>query len=189
VCEGGRAASSWWRDIAALRMEDWFHGNVNRFVGDGKITLFWTDVWVGGVSLRDRFNRLFELSLLKGESIFDMHALGWGSEGGAWRWMRRLFAWEEELVGELRLFLQNVSLQVARIDRRLWRLETSSVYTVQSAYNFLNAHVTTDLAVPVSSLWLKDVSLKVTLFVWRLFRNRLPTKDNLFCRQIIDMDA
>jgi len=34
--------------------------------------------------------------------------------------------------------------------------------------------------VSVSSLWHKDVPLKVTLFAWRLFRNRLPTKDNLF---------
>jgi len=136
LCEGGRAASSWWRDIAALRTEDWFHRNVTRFAGDGKNTLFWTDVWVGGVSLRDRFTRLFELSLLKGESIHGMHALRWGNDGGAWSWRRRLFAWEEELVGELRLLLQNVSLQVDRIDRRLWRLETSSVYTVQSAYNF-----------------------------------------------------
>jgi len=64
-----------------------------------------------------------------------------------------------------------------------------SVYTVQSAYNFLNANVTADLPVSVSSLWHKDVPLKVTLFAWRLFRNRLPTKDNLFRRQIIVMDA
>jgi len=59
LCEGGRAPSSWWRDIAALRSEDWFHGNVNRFVGDGKNTLFWKDLWLGGMSFRDRFTRLF----------------------------------------------------------------------------------------------------------------------------------
>ena len=119
MCEGGLATSSWWRDIAALRSEVWFHGNVNRFVGDGKNTLFWTDVWLGGMSFRDRFTRLFELSLLKRESISGMHALGWGIEGEAWRWRRRLLAREEELVGELRLLLQNVSLLVDRIDRTL----------------------------------------------------------------------
>lgn len=106
---------------------------------------------------------------MKGESIFCMHGLGWGIEGGAWRWRRRLFAWEEELLGELRLLLQNVSLQIDRDDRRMWRLETSSIYTVRSAYNFLNANVTVDLAVPVSSLWYKDVPLKVIVFAWRLF--------------------
>jgi len=31
--------------------------------------------------------------------------------------------------------------------------------------------------------------LKVVLFAWQLFRDRLPTKDNLFHRQIIDVAA
>ena len=189
LLDGGREASGWWRDIVTLRAEEWFLGNVNLFVGDGKNTLFWSDVWVGGIAFRDRFNRLFELSLLKEESIFGMHSLGWGSEGRAWRWRRRLFVWEEELVGELKFLLQNVTLQVDRVDRRLWRLETSSVYTVRSAYKFLNANVAVDQAVPVSSLWHKNVPLKVVIFAWRLFRDRLPTKDNLSRRHVIDTDA
>lgn len=30
------------------------------------------------VSLRDRFNRLYNLSMLKGESVYVMSTLGWG---------------------------------------------------------------------------------------------------------------
>ena len=37
-----------------------------------------------------------------------------------------------------------------------------------------------------SYLWLKVVPLKVNLFVWRLFMNKLPTKDNLYRRDVID---
>lgn len=55
------------------------------------------------MSFRDRFPRLFELSLLKDASVFDMHLLWWGMEGVAWRWRRRLFVWEEEEVGDIRL--------------------------------------------------------------------------------------
>jgi len=91
-------------------------------------------------------------------------------------------------VGELRLLLQSVTLQVDRVDRRLWQLETSSVYTVPSAYKFLTVNVPVDDAVSVSSLWLKEVPLKVVLFAWRLFRNRLPTKDNLYRRNVVDID-
>jgi len=47
LSEGGREAFGWWRDISALRAEEWFHSNVNQVVGDGKNTLFWWDVWVG----------------------------------------------------------------------------------------------------------------------------------------------
>jgi hypothetical protein len=146
-------------------------------------------VWVGGMTFRDRYNRLFELSLTKEESIFGMYSLGWGIEGDAWRSRRRLFAWEEELVGELRLLLHNVSLQVDRVDRRVWRLESSSEYTVRSAYNFLSATTPVNHAVPVSSLWHKNVPLKVVVFAWRLFRDRLPTKNNLFRRHVIATDA
>lgn len=172
-----------------MREEEWFHNNVHQVVGDGKNTFFWMDVWVGGMSLRDRFSRLFDLSLLKEESVFGMHFLGWGIEGGAWRWRRRLFAWEEELVGDLRLLLHNVSLQVDRVDKWLWRLETSSVYSVRSAYKLLSASTHVDQVVPASSLWHKNVPLKVVIFAWRLFRDRLPTKDNLFRRHVITFDA
>jgi len=42
--------------------------------------------------------------------------------------------------------------------------------------------------VVASSLWYKDVPLKVVLFAWRLFRDRLPTKDNLLRRGVILID-
>jgi len=107
----------------------------------------------------------------------------------AWSWWRRLFAWEEELLGELRLLILNVTLQVDRCDSWKWRLDPSSVFIVRSAYNFINDNGLIDLVVPASSLWHKDVPLKMILFVWRLFRDRLPTKDNLFRRHVINFDA
>jgi len=41
----------------------------------------------------------------------------------------------------------------------------------------------------VSSLWNKDITLKVVLFAWRLFRDRLPINDNLLSRGVIHYDA
>jgi len=46
-----------------------------------------------------RFMRLYDLSIFKGKLVYDMCQLGWGKEGEAWRWRRRLFAWEEKVVG------------------------------------------------------------------------------------------
>ena len=83
---------------------------------------------MGEVSLRDRFPRLFELSLFQYLSVFDMCQLGWGEAGQAWSWRRRLFAWEEEVVGELILLLQSVSLRVDKTDTWHWKLETSHVF-------------------------------------------------------------
>lgn len=88
---GGRDGSVWWRNIAGLRSEGWFFNNVSRLLGDGTNVLFWTDIWLGELSLRDRFSRLYELSLFKGESVATMKALGWDEAGEAWKWRRRLF--------------------------------------------------------------------------------------------------
>jgi len=112
---------------------------------------------VAGVSLRDRFSRLFDLSMLKGELVFAMCTLGWGVDGRAWQWRHRLFAWAEELVREHRLLLENVNLQVTREERWLWRLDSSSIYTVRSAYNFLNEQVPHDSAVQLPPFWHKDL--------------------------------
>jgi len=92
-------------------------------------------------------------------------------------------------VGELILLLHSVCLQVDKIDRWQWHLETSHVFSVHSAYNMLTSQPTTASTVAVSALWSKDVPLKVVLLVWRLFRDRLPTKDNLLRRGVISYDS
>jgi len=186
---GGREASLWWRDMHALCRDVWFNAHVSRSVGNGKKTLFWSEVWMGGMSFRERFNRLYDLSLLKDKSVFDMCQLGWGEGGEAWRWRRRLFAWEEEAMGELTLLLHNVILQVDKDDMWLWTLDTSKAFIVRSAYNFLVSQHPIAQPVADSSPWHKDVPLKVVVFAWRLFRDRLPTKDNLFHRGAIDNDS
>ena len=49
-----------------------------------------------------------------------VHQLGWGEDGEAWRWRRRLLAWVEDLVVELRNLLSNVTLQEFVSDVWLW---------------------------------------------------------------------
>jgi len=63
-------------------------------------TLFWKDLWIGELLLEVRFRRLFELADNKLVTIAKMHCFGWGVNGEAWKWRKRLFALEEELVRE-----------------------------------------------------------------------------------------
>jgi len=93
------------------------------------------------------------------------------------------------MVGELILLLANVTLQVNREDKWLWTLENSNAFTVRSLYNFLTLQLHFELPVDVSSIWHKDVPLKVVVFAWHLFRDRLPTKDNLLRRGVINHDS
>jgi len=161
---GGCGASEWWRVVHSLSKERWFTEHVSRGVGNGRMTLFWSDVWCGRVSFRVRFSRLFELSVYKGVSVLEMSQLGWGEGGEAWRWRRRLFVWEEEMVGELILLLAHVTLQVTTEDKWLWTLESSSTFKVRSLYRFLTIQPQVELSVDAASIWHKDVPLKVVLF-------------------------
>lgn len=177
---GGRAVSAWWRVIAALRRELWFRNHVCRVVGDGKQTYFWSNVWLGGVSLKDRFRRLFEVAVDKWVSVFDLCQLGWGENGEAWKWRRRLFAWEEDKVGELCLLLENVNLQVNKEDIWKWNLEKSNIFSVRSTYNLQTTQNNVDVHVDVKRLWQKDIPLKGKVFAWRLLRNRYQQKTTYF---------
>ena len=93
------------------------------------------------------------------------------------------------MVGELILLLGTVSLQVNREDRWLWTLENSHAFSVRSLYNFLTLQPPAEQPDDASSIWHKDVPLKVVLFAWRLIRDRLPTKDNLLRRGVIHFDS
>jgi len=61
-------------------------------------------------------------------------------------------------------------------------------YTVKGAYCTLTCGmdpITSTSTVHAPLIWRKNVPLKASIFGWRLFQNRLPTKANLFQRGII----
>jgi hypothetical protein len=95
--------SSWWREV--MRIRDgvagsgggWFRECVVKRVGDESDTLFWSDPWVGGTPLCERFGRLYDLAENKSSTVAEMFSLGWEVDGEAWKWRRQLWVWEEML--------------------------------------------------------------------------------------------
>ena len=131
----------------------------------------------------------YALTTNKGVTVRDMFLLGLEYGGGVWQWRRRLWTWEEELVEECRELLLTVSLQDNSCDRWLWMPDPSGGYTVRGAYDMLTSqdfpfvHQTSEFS------WHKQVPLKVSIFAWRLLRDRLQTRHNLAARGILPMDA
>jgi hypothetical protein len=145
LCFGGRVGLVWWENLkkiclgTGLLNEGWLVDNINREVGNGVSTLFWCDPWLDGVSLESKFRRLFELEENKLITVADMKLLGWGVNGEAWKWRRRLFAWKENLVRKCVDRLSNVILHVEMEDRWVWKLDLSKRYSVKSAYDNLTS--------------------------------------------------
>jgi len=114
---------------------------VERRVEDGSNTLFWHDRWLGDVPLCRRFDHLFDLALNKHITVADMFVLGWEVGGGVWRWRRQLWAWEEELLGQCCLLLNNFVVQTDVSDRWQWLPDNVGGYTVRGAYQLLTHQV------------------------------------------------
>jgi hypothetical protein len=173
------------RDGVGSDLGGWFEDNVRRVVGNGRNTFFWTDNWLGGVPLKTQFSRLYELSVYKEYSVEDMARLGWEEGGEAWCWRRRLLAWEEESVRECVVLLNNVILQVNRLDSWRWLLDPIHGYSVRGTYRFLTSADEPLNGVAVYNVWHKLVPSKVSIFAWRLLQDRIPTKSNLVRRQVL----
>ncbi|CAJ2670838.1 unnamed protein product [Trifolium pratense] len=166
-----------------------FREHVSRKVGDGSDTFFWTDPWVDGISLRERFGRLFDLAENKSALVAEMFMQGWGIGGAAWVWRRQLRAWEEELLGECQSLLLTLFLQDHVPDRWQWQSDLDDVYTVRGAYQLLTTQDAIILDDASGLIWHRQVPLKVSICVWRLLRDRLPTKANLVTRGILSEAA
>ncbi|KAK2446576.1 hypothetical protein QL285_017365 [Trifolium repens] len=189
-------SSLWWKDIHSIgeNLEvNWFMQGVRKVMGNGMNTNFWCDVWVGSVSLRERFPRLFSISLQQNDSVSALRGAEDGVERWNFVWRRRLFVWEENLLSDLREVINNVTLVNER-DRWGWIPNAGGDFSVKSAYDTV-----VKLFVPMESmeqvytrafatLWKCVAPSKVLGFAWQLLLERIPTRCNLARRQIQLLD-
>ncbi|GAU39187.1 hypothetical protein TSUD_147950 [Trifolium subterraneum] len=161
VREGGMRGSSWWREIVNIwegRGDigvGWFGDCISKKVGEGSGTLFWTDPWLEGIPLSERFGRLFDLAMNKSSSVAEMFDLGWEVGGEAWEWRRQLWAWEEELVRECQDLLHDLSLQAHSPDVWQWQPDPTNGYSVHNAYQILISQEITPLSAAADLIWHK----------------------------------
>jgi hypothetical protein len=62
-------------------------------------------------------------------------------------------------------------------------------YSVRDPYKLLTSLQSAPLKTCEDLLWHRQVLLKMSIFAWRLLRNRLPIKVNLVARGIINLEA
>lgn len=99
----------------------------------------------------------------------EMERLGWADDVGVC-----------ESVRECSALLHNIALYKWK-----WLLDPNHRYSVRAVYRFFTTtdeHVVRNLADDVRH---KHISSKVSLFMWLLLHNRLPTKDELARRSIL----
>ncbi|XP_024628821.1 uncharacterized protein [Medicago truncatula] len=75
------------------------------------------------------------------------------------------------------------------VDRWKWSLDPVKGYSIGDAYQMFTATDQNPNRANMYTICHKQLPLKVSLFVWCLFHNCLPTKDNLLRRGIVHPDA
>jgi hypothetical protein len=134
-----RYISKWWKDIMTLEDREgpsWFNEEVVRKVKNGLSTSFWNTKWRGEVPLCRKYPRLFAISNQKEAKVAEVWREGGSGPDWNFTWRRRLFVWEENLLNNLLLDLQDFGLAQGE-DVWSWKLEEGGGFTVSSMYKKL----------------------------------------------------
>jgi hypothetical protein len=186
--------SRWWADICNLdKDEDWFVSALEKKVGSGNNTRFWFDTWVGDQPLRDRFPHLFGISSQKDCTIASLGS--WIDSRWCWNleWRREFFEWEQPLSLQLAQVIDQFQPLLVE-DSWRWRVNMEEGFRVKSCYDLLhnysrNAEEIGPLKEFVfTNIWRCASPSKVCAFSWQLLLDRIPTKENLWRRRMLQED-
>ncbi|MCI03186.1 ribonuclease H protein, partial [Trifolium medium] len=152
-------ASLWWKDICSIGCNlnnDWFAKNVVKLLGNGTSTRFWEDNWVGNTPLKERFPRLYSMSIQKDAKV-----------------------------------INPINLSDAE-DRWGWVPDKGEEFSVKSTFFLISELLSPMDLIPnwyaqsFTAIWKCPAPSKVNAFAWQLLHDRIPTRQNLYRRRIID---
>ncbi|GKE47576.1 RNA-directed DNA polymerase, eukaryota [Tanacetum coccineum] len=149
---------------------------VKKKVGNGEETSFWNDAWLGDCPLKQTYPRLYSLELDKHSSVASK--LRNNSLSSSFRRSPRSGIEEERLL----LLISNTSSVILPniINIWTWRLDSSGVFSVKLAREFINDSFLSKADVPTR--WVKSIPIKINIFPWRVSLDKLPTRLNLSLR-------
>jgi hypothetical protein len=143
-------------------------------VGDGRLTYFWRDRWIGGYTAEELAPEVFDrvttrrknsrlvVDALQGDTWID-DIIG---EMTAQLWRQCLTLWEA---------VETVERDDSRPDQISWKGAGSGVYTAKSTYEMLcQGSVRWSMSRPV---WGSFAPMKCTIFAWLALKYRLWTSD------------
>ncbi|GJY65385.1 RNA-directed DNA polymerase, eukaryota, partial [Tanacetum coccineum] len=132
----------------------------------------------GDIAFKDQFKRLYTLDVRKSISVADK--LGHPSIYHSFRRLPR-GGIEQEI---LNLLCSKVDAFVLpnMDDQWSWSLEGLGVFSVKSSRNLIDDKVLPKADVPTR--WINVLPIKVNVFAWKVFLDKLPTRSNLSLRGV-----
>ncbi|XP_028067001.1 uncharacterized protein LOC114269850 [Camellia sinensis] len=116
---------------------DLLQENVEIKVRNGRRIMFWEDAWKGSYCLKDKYPRLFSISIDKGVTLKKMIDRKDSLADWILRFRRNLRIWEDE---ELRILKDELgsgpSLCLFNLDSISWKEGSSGCFSAKAAYNW-----------------------------------------------------
>jgi hypothetical protein len=107
-------------------------------------------------------------------------------------WRQRFFEWEKLLFNDLLEIINTAIFSSVEEDKWVWMPEGGAVFTVKFTYRIVSTFYVLDCAVGqwnmsvFNAIWKSPAPSKVSGFVWQLLLGKIPTRNNLITRQILD---
>ncbi|XP_071687637.1 uncharacterized protein [Rutidosis leptorrhynchoides] len=164
-----------------------FSSSINKCIGNGSNTKFWTDIWCGTEPLNNLFRRLYMLDSNKNASVADRLTLSNTITHGSWAWTRTPTGRGLRELTELNNLISSISLTEAP-DSWKWNLDPSGSFSTKMLSHILDnlKLATSHSSTPTPRN--KFLPQKICIFIWRVINGRIPTRSELDKRNI-DLDS
>ncbi|GJS76528.1 RNA-directed DNA polymerase, eukaryota [Tanacetum coccineum] len=147
-------------------------------VGNGSKTRFWKDIWIGDSQLQHMFPRLFAL-----ESAKDSYVAEKLDTGISASFRRTVRGGAESYQLDLLLnLLEPISLS-SLDDRWVCDLNGDGEFRVKDIRLMIDEFFLPKGDAPTR--WINCIPIKVNIFAWKMFLDRLPTRSNLARRNVV----
>ena len=168
-----------WKYISSLYEE--FRQSVRLKVGNGRRIRFWENVWCDDISLANRFEDLYRISLNTNCSIAEMLVPHVGSTHYGWdlRFYRNLHDRELDSYALLTVFLDTVHLHEHLADTRVWLPDNSGGFSSKSAFVALQQEDGFQDFRFYKFIWKSCIPIRVKFFAWSLSLEKINTNDVL----------
>ncbi|XP_022155195.1 uncharacterized protein LOC111022333 [Momordica charantia] len=116
----------------------WSHWNqfAGFKLGSGDSILFWTHEWIENQPLKDRFSKIYQISTNPSGSVVEF----WDAQTLSWRISTRRALKDDEIEEfSVLLYLLHSHSPSNELDRRLWSLEPSGMFSVASISKLCSA--------------------------------------------------
>ncbi|XP_019231693.1 PREDICTED: uncharacterized protein LOC109212501 [Nicotiana attenuata] len=132
-------------------------------------SLFWFDNWTGLGSLYF----VTPPEFLVDETVQNVNNV---VVGGQWDEMQLTQILPNDLANHI---LENIPYPAnsEELDKPVWSLDTRGQFTVKTAWEYLRRR--RDPALCYSNMWVKGLPFKISFFMWKLWKGKLPLDDTM----------